>query len=370
MYFSVRVENDSLVLFLQGTWRVIQLNEVLLELNTFPWPNNHQLIIDGSTLSEIDTSSINTLLKFLSSRGNSFDIISWRGFSKRQQNLIDLVKTQWNLESSLKPRNMLGIIEQLGKGTLDVGVAIFDIFSFIGQTLTACWRLLSRPKLFRYKEFVVQLELACVNALPICSLVTFLIGLVVAYLFAGQFEKYGANIFIVDSVALAMCRELSPIIVAIIIAGRSGSAFTAQIGTMKISQEIEAMTVLGLSYMQVLVLPRVLALVIALPLLVFIGDLMGIFGGLAIANLQLGVTGSTFIDRLQAVLTARHVLVGLIKAPAFAFFIALIGCHLGLQVEDNARSVGLNTTATVVRSIVAVILLNAAFAIIFVKLGV
>ena len=157
---------------------------------------------------------------------------------------------------------------------------------------------------------------------------------------------------------------------AIIVAGRSGSAFTAHIGTMKLNEEIDAMQTIGLSPIRVLVLPRILALMVAMPLLTFIGDVVGIFGGMLISDLRLGISMTTFLNRLQVVVPVRSFMVGLIKAPVFAIFIAVIGCRLGLTVENNARSVGLSTTATVVRSIVAVILLNAAFAVLFVELGI
>jgi phospholipid/cholesterol/gamma-HCH transport system permease protein len=220
------------------------------------------------------------------------------------------------------------------------------------------------------KELFIQLEQCGLNAVPVVTLVMFLIGTVIAYLFAGQIEKYGANIFIVDGVTIAICRELSPVIVAIIVAGRSGSAFTAQLGTMKLNEEVDALFTLGLSRMRVLIIPRVTALFICLPILVAVGDLIGILGGIAVADFRLGVLPETFIQRMHEVLKIKHVMVGLIKAPIFAIFIAIIGCKMGLTVENNARSVGLNTTSTVVQSIVSVILLNAGFAVLFVELGI
>jgi phospholipid/cholesterol/gamma-HCH transport system permease protein len=202
------------------------------------------------------------------------------------------------------------------------------------------------------------------------ALVTFLIGVVVAYLSAMQLQKYGANIFIVDGIGLTMARELSPVLVAIIVAGRSGSAFTAQIGAMKINEEIDALQALGLSPIHVLVLPRLIALILAMPLLTFVGDVIGIAGGALIANEMLGITPITFYERLQTVLPLKAYLVGLGKAPVFAAVIALIGCRMGFRVENTATSVGINTTSTVVQSIVSVILLDAAFAVIFQKLGI
>jgi phospholipid/cholesterol/gamma-HCH transport system permease protein len=220
----------------------------------------------------------------------------------------------------------------------------------------------------RFKEVFQQLQHSLIFAIPIAALLTFLIGVVVAYLFSSQAVKYGGSIFIVDAVSIAMCRELSPILIAILVAGRSGSAFTAQIGTMKLNEEIDAMRVMGLRVMRVLVLPRVFALAIGMPLLVTIGSLAGIVGGMVVANFYLGITPNTFLDRMQSVLLIKHVYVGLVKAPIFAAFIACIGCYMGLTTEDNARSVGIHTTSTVVQSIVAVILLNAFFAVVLVEL--
>ncbi|MDH5343511.1 MAG: ABC transporter permease, partial [Betaproteobacteria bacterium] len=197
------------------------------------------------------------------------------------------------------------------------------------------------------------------------GLVTFLIGVVIAYLLGIQALQYGANVFVVDGVGLAMCRELSPLLVAVVVAGRSGAAFTAQIGTMKVQQEIDAISTLGLSPVQVLVIPRLVAIIIALPLLVFVGYIAGILGGMLICAVQLDITPLTFLDRMHSVLPTSAPVVGLVKAPVFAAFIAIIACRMGMLVARDARSVGLNTTSTVVQSIVWVILLDAVFAIIF-----
>ena len=193
-------------------------------------------------------------------------------------------------------------------------------------------------------------------------------GVVLTYQIALQLSSYNADIYIVDITGMVILREFGPLITAIIAAGRTSTSFTAQIGTMKLNEEIDAITTFGLSPMRVLVLPRVLALMLVMPLLVFIGDVTGILGSMLIADLKLNITGITFIERLRVVLTVKSFFVGLIKAPVFAMFIGIIGCRLGMKVEDNARSVGLNTTATVVESIVAVILLNAGFAILFSQL--
>jgi len=328
-------------------------------------PTGPTLVLDGRELEEIDTASAMLLFRSFRTAGNKF---SYENFKEEALNILKLVEAAFGEPKDLLQTPEYGLLARIGQKSSKTVTLIYHLLAFIGESWWEFWRAFRNPRLFRLKELFVQIELGGIDAIAIVSLVTFLIGIVIAYLFGIQIEKYGANIFIVDAVGLAICRELSPILAAIIVAGRSGSAFTAQIGTMKINEEIDAMKTLGLSPMQVLVIPRMLALMLSLPLLVFIGDVAGILGSMVIADLRLGITGVTFLDRLHAVLPVRSFMVGMIKAPVFAAFIAIIGCQLGLAVENNARSVGINTTATVVRSIVAVILLNAAFAIIFVEL--
>jgi phospholipid/cholesterol/gamma-HCH transport system permease protein len=242
--------------------------------------------------------------------------------------------------------------------------------AFIGLVALELAALARRPRLFRARETVSQFEDVCLDAIPVVSLVTFLIGVVVAYLLGVQAQRYGAGIFVVDGVGLAICRELAPLLAAVIVAGRSGAAFTAQLGTMKVQEEVDAISTLGLSPIQVLVLPRLVAIVVALPLLAFVGDLAGIGGGMVVGALQLGISPAAFIDRLHLTLPVSYVVVGLAKTPVFAAFIALIACRMGLAVARDARSVGVNTTSTVVQSIVWVIVLDAIFAVAFQFLGI
>ena len=242
--------------------------------------------------------------------------------------------------------------------------------NFLGEVLVNLFRALMTPTHVRLRELTAQFEQVCLNAIPVVALVTMLIGVVVAYLLGLQAEKYGANIFVVDGVGIGATREFAPIIVAVIVAGRSGAAFTAQLGSMRLNEETDAIRTLGLSPMDVLVLPRVIALMVAMPLLVFVGDVMSLLGAMLIAGPQLDITPTTFLARLQDSLAIKHVYVGLAKAPVFALFIALIGCHMGMTVRRDTRSLGIATTSTVVQSIVAVILLDAAFAVLFQELDI
>jgi phospholipid/cholesterol/gamma-HCH transport system permease protein len=266
------------------------------------------------------------------------------------------------------PRRPLTALGRFGKACVDMGELLAGHVEFFGRTLVELGSLALNPRRLRVHELFAQLGQVGVNAIPVVALVTFLIGVVMAYMLGLQAEKYGANIFVVDGVALGMAREFSPLIVATIMAGRSGAAFTAQLGTMKLTEEIDAIRTLGLEPAQVLVLPRVLALVITLPLLVFVGDIAGIAGAAMMANATLDISPHAFVSRLHVALAPRHYVIGIAKAPVFALFIAVIGCRMGMSVSRDTRSIGINTTSTVVQGIVAVILLDAIFAVIFQEL--
>ncbi len=354
------------MLILHGSWRLVNLREIYASLQGMR-RSRQPTVIDGSRLESLDTAGVMLICQKLVTDLKSVNL---RNFSPHHGSLLELVKDRLTQPIELDQERCSGTLSIMGRATEQAFKHIKDLICFLGQLGCALRDALLKPKYFRAKELTVQLEAVLLNAIPVVALVSFLIGVVVAYLYALQAEKYGANIFIVDGIGLAMSRELSPILTAIIIAGRSGSAFTAQIGTMKLNEEIDAIRTLGLSPLQVLVLPRVLALMLAMPLLVFIGDLLGILGGLIIAQIFLGITPVTFIERMQQVLYVKHIFVGLSKAPVFAAFIALIACMMGLSVENNARSVGLNTTSTVVQGIVAVIILNAIFAVVLAQLGI
>jgi phospholipid/cholesterol/gamma-HCH transport system permease protein len=267
------------------------------------------------------------------------------------------------------PRRRHGALAVLGMHALDFRGLMVGHLDFFGRSAVALGDIARRPRALRLKELAAQFQHICIAAIPVVVLVTSLIGVVLAYLFGLQAEKYGANIFVVDGVAIGMSRELSPIIVAVIVAGRSGAAFTAQLGTMVLTEEIDAIRTLGLSPMQVLVIPRFLALVVALPLLVFVGDVSGLAGAMTVANPLLDITPTTFIERVHSELRVEHVIVGLVKGAVFAAFIAIIGCRMGMTVSRDSRSIGISTTSTVVQCIVAVILLDAFFAILFQELG-
>lgn len=379
-----RVEADAGTrrLHLNGVWRLPRLVELQGSLDSLPLgPARHapalagagaggaSLALDGSGLEAIDTAAALLLLRHLEEAGIAADAIVLEGFTDSHRRIVEVVRERLPVAGPLHALLPRGLLGQLGATSVAVGRLIGGHVAFLGLVTVEIGRLPVRPAAFRPRELGSQLRQVCVSAIPVVVLVTFLIGTIVAYLLGQQAEQFGASIFVVDGVALGMVREFAPIIVATIVAGRSGAAFTAQLGTMKLNQEIDAIRTLGLSAEQVLVVPRVLALMIALPLLVFVGDVAGIAGAMGVADLMLGITPTTFLERMQSALTERHYVIGLAKAPVFALVIAVIGCRMGLDVSRDTRAIGLNTTSTVVQCIVAVILLDALFAVLLQELG-
>lgn len=258
----------------------------------------------------------------------------------------------------------------LGRATTNLWREIKEFLSFIGENSVALFLSLQHPSSIRYAAIVKNIEEAGVRALPIISLTSFLIGVVIAYQGAVQLQKFGANIFIVDMIGISVTRELAPLITAIVVAGRTGSSYTAQLGTMKITEEIDAMRIMGFEPHRFLVLPRVIALMIALPLMIFFADIIGIAGGMIVSNIHLNISYAEFINRLQNVLEIKHVWIGLVKGPFFAWLIAITGCFRGFQVSRSTESIGRYTTISVVNAIFLVIACDALFSIVLTELGI
>lgn len=323
--------------------------------------------LDGGELSSLDTSGAHALLELLGRAGAVGQPLQLEAFKPAHRQVFDLVSRHLSAagEKMTRQRQQWGAVTKLGYAAVEAGRHVIGLMGFLGQLASEWLGHLRRPKSFRFKELTAQFETIFVDAIPIIMAMIFLLGVVFAYLLGVQAQKFGANIFVVDGVSAAVLREISPVIVAILVAGRSGAAITAQLGTMKVNEEIDAISVLGLSPFAVLVIPRIVALVVAMPLLVFLGDVSGLLGGMVVAKTQLGIDTHLFWDRLDKVLKLQTYLIGLGKAPVFGLFVGLIACRMGLTVARDARSVGVNTTSTVVQSIVAVIVLNAMFAILF-----
>lgn len=259
--------------------------------------------------------------------------------------------------------------EHIGESTVEIGREARNLVGFLGLTAVTLGRAVLRPGRIRFVSLISHLERVGLNALPIVGLLSFLIGVVLSYQGADQLRAFGAEIYSVNLVGVSVLREIGVLLTAILVAGRSGSAFTAEIGTMKVNEEVDAMKTLGLDVMEVLVLPRLLAVIIALPLLTFFADLSALVGGALMSLIVLGISLPQFLEQLRSYVTDATFWVGFIKAPFFAGLIGLVGCYEGLKVEGGADSVGRLTTKAVVESIFLVIVADAAFSILFSYLG-
>jgi phospholipid/cholesterol/gamma-HCH transport system permease protein len=366
-YAELQHDHDGAVLLLAGQWSLPRLAEIDADLGAVALPSL-PVKLDGTRLETLDTAGALTLLLRLTAAGTTIARLEVKPGHAR---VIEAVRARMDDEDAPLPRRRArGPLAALGYAAVKLGWKLHCHLEFLGRVLVALAEVARRPARLRWKELAAQLQHVCLEAIPVVALVSFLIGMVLAYLFGLQAEKYGASIFVVDAVAIGVSREIAPLLVAVIMAGRSGSAFTAQIGTMRLTEEIDALRTLGLSPMQVLVLPRVVASVFALPMLVFVGDVAALAGAMAISDPLLDVSALAFIGRVDSQLAFRHVAVGLAKGAIFGAAIALIGCRAGLVVKRDARSIGINTTSTVVQGIVWVILLDALFAVLLHELGV
>ena len=325
--------------------------------------------IDGAGVTQLDTNGAWLLLA--AARPQASDPMpELRAFQPQHLAILELIGRHSAASAAQPEPRRESVLALTGRGAQVMAENAVGLLDFIGRLSIELLALLGKPGGWRWREFAAQVRSVFVGAIPIVIGMLFLLGVVFAYLLGDQAQQYGANIFVVDGLLLSILREISPVIVAVLVAGRTGAAITAQIGTMKVTEEIDAITTLGLSPLAVLVIPRMLALLLAMPLLVFIGDIAGIAGGMLVAQQQLDISYYMFMDRLADVILLKTLLVGLGKAPVFAIFIALIACRMGLSVTRDARSVGANTTSTVVQSLISIIILNAIFAVMFVRLGI
>ncbi|MBM4139049.1 MAG: MlaE family lipid ABC transporter permease subunit [Nitrospira sp.] len=346
------------VVHCRGTWTLSHLDELERASGELRYPDARDVTYEAGEVTAMDTGGALVLQQSINSLRRTGRTVSLRGLKPEFAELVQLINTRVSLNHAAALRQD-GWQERLSQNLQRRQKAILDRLAFIGETTVAFGRLAMRPGSIRWKALMRVVELDGVRALPITGLLTFLVGVVIAYQGAEQLRKFGTNIFIVDLVGISLVREIAPLIVAILIAGRSGSAYAAEIGTMKVTEELDAIRTLGISPINLLVLPRVLALVIALPLLTVYADVMGVFGGMLIASGQLNVSFAEFLTRFEETVAVRHFLIGLAKVPFFAIIIALVGCYQGFQIRGGVDDVGRHTTISVVQSIFLVIVFDA-----------
>ncbi len=347
-----------------GAWTVQGIARLERRLEVLSWPGEGDLAFDGSAISALDTAGawlLHRTMRALERRGRN---VRMNGLRPEFSALLQLIASHHVTPEFTAPARA-GLLANIGQQTWRGLIGMSGMLSFIGESTLILLRSLVQPRRIRWRPILHNMQTAGFEALPIVGLLTFLMGVVIAYQGADQLQRFGANIFIADLVGLSMVRELSPLLTAIIVAGRSGSAYAAQIGTMKITEEIDALRTIGVGPTELLVLPKMLALIIALPLLTLYADVAGVLGGMLMARSKLDVSFDVFIDRLGDAVSLSSFLTGIGKAPVFAAIIALVGCYQGFQVSGSADSVGRQTTVSVVQSIFLVILADALFSVAF-----
>jgi len=331
------------------------------------WAQGSARVIDLGRVRQIDTAgawAVVTLERRLQAAGLSPKIT---GATPLQSDLISTLRRNMPTDSHVEapPPTVADLLEKLGRKSVSAVRKMLAIIGFLGRVVATIFGLFLRPRRIRWTAIVHHMHQVGLNAVPIVALMAFLIGVVLAFQGAAQLRQFGAEVFVVDLIAISVLRELGILLTAIIVAGRSGSAFTAAIGSMKMREEIDAMRTLGLDPVEVLVAPRVIALIVMLPVLGIIANFAGLFGGALMSWVELGVSPGVFQSRLVSNTGVWHLGVGLIKAPFFALIIGIVGCFEGMQVKGNAESLGHLTSTSVVLSIFLVITADALFSIFF-----
>ncbi len=371
--YKLSEEDGHLRLAVAGDWTVMTIGRLDSELRALD-PRQAGLILDVSQLGHIDTAGAfiidRTLNQLAEEEGQAPDI---EGANSVTLALLTQVRALTTFDAPAlddRPYGLGALFGRIGEGMAIALQEALSMLAFLGETLVTCARLIIRPARIRWTATVSVMEEAGLDAMPIVAFLSFFVGMVIAFIGSTSLSDLGATIYTVELVGISMLREFGVILTAIILAGRTNSAFTAQIGAMKMRQEVDAMKTLGLSEMEVLVAPRVFAMLIMLPILTFIGTLAGLVGGGVVGWLALGITPGTFIGRLHDFVPIQHFWVGMSKAPVFALVLALIGCKQGLDVGGSVQSLGKRTTTSVVQALFSIIVIDAIFAIFYMELDI
>jgi phospholipid/cholesterol/gamma-HCH transport system permease protein len=369
-----KLDQGGRTLAVGGAWTIAESARLDRELNAqFGAGKTGGVEIDASKISRLDSAGAWLLLRTYRALDGAGTRATGINLPELYRPLLESLDRAPKAEphKSRLPTGFRGRLYRIGRATMHAYNQTLSMLGYLGRVTVETGEAIAQPKhKFRVAAMLNQIEETGINALPIVGLLSFLIGVVLAYQGADQLKRFGAEVFTINLLGVGVLREIGGLITAIIVAGRSGSAFTAQIGTMRVNEEIDAMQTMGLNTVDTLVLPRIIGLVVALPMLTFFSDIMGLIGGAFMCYFQLGITIPVFMRQLNEAITVNTLMVGMIKAPVFAFVIALVGCYEGFQVERNAASVGMLTTRSVVEGIFLVIVMDAAFSVMFSVLGI
>ncbi|MCC5973815.1 MAG: MlaE family lipid ABC transporter permease subunit [Rubellimicrobium sp.] len=356
-------------LALEGALTVTTVSRLDAALQALP---AKAVTLDLGQVTRFDTAGAWAIVRFEQRLGQSGEVLGIENLSEQDGQLLATIRNSMpDVPDTPQPaRSIVDRVADLGQAvTVSLGYGL-ALMGYLGLFVARLGRSLRHPSEFRLTALVHHCHEVGVKAVPIVSLMAFLIGVVLAFQGSTQLRQFGAEVFVVDLIAISILRELGILLTSIIVAGRTASAFTAAIGSMKMREEIDAMRTLGLDPAMVLFVPRILALLLMLPILGLIANVMGLLGGAIMSWIELGISPAMFRTRLVEGTDVSHVFVGMVKAPVFALIIGIIGCHAGMQVESNAESLGRQTSNAVVAAIFAVIVADAAFSIFFSQLGI
>jgi phospholipid/cholesterol/gamma-HCH transport system permease protein len=329
-------------------------------------PDSKILTIDGGNIAVFDSAgalALKKCIETLQKRDNQIKLVN---FSENHQKMLNLIESKKDVLSYQLPKvKPEGVLYQIGKESENKLYQVDGLIILIGDLATRIFEAFTYWRRFHLPSIISNIDSAGLKALPIVGLLAFLIGVVLAYQMGLQLETYGANIFIAYLSGMAIFREFGPLITAIIVAGRTSSAFTAQIGSMKVNEEVDALMTMGLSPTELLVLPKVIGLLLVFPLLIFWADLFSVLGAMIMSKHMLGISFEDFLSRLKESVGLSQMMLGLYKAPAFSILIALVGCFQGFRVEASADSIGSQTTKSVVQALFLIIIADAAFSIVY-----
>ncbi len=371
---SSHITNNRPALAARGAWTARnagQLADLIAGLPQLAGGEKSQ-IIDMSGVKELDTFGAWSLQQLVTSRRALGETIEVTGLAERFTGLIEAVRQTRNETPVDPPREnaLAAWVEAVGRTTSEAGTDLKYLLNMLGAVGSALAATVKNPAAFRLTSTVHHVDRVAWQAVPIILLITFLIGCIIAQQGFFHFRKFGADQYVVDMIGILVVREIGVLLVAIMVAGRSGSSYTAELGSMKMREEIDALSTMGLDPVTVLILPRVTALIISVPILTFLGAMSALYGGGLVAWAYGGMSPDIYIARLQEAITLDHFKVGMIKAPFMALIIGIVACAEGLKVRGSAESLGLQTTASVVKSIFLVIVLDGLFAIYFTAIGI
>jgi phospholipid/cholesterol/gamma-HCH transport system permease protein len=368
-----RIDGGRLEFTAIGSWTTSHSEalETLVGSAALQIPAAPIVVIDMAGVRELDTLGAWVLERFMricSADGKEAQLV---GLPDHYRGLLDAIRRVNKRDAAPPPKQnrILAALNVIGQTLVDLKVDIIAFLEMVAALSLVIVRVLLHPTHFRFTSAVHHLYRVCWQAIPIIVLITFLIGCIIAQQGIFHFRKFGAESYVVDMVGILVLREIGVLIVSIMIAGRSGSAYTAELGSMKMREEIDALRTMGFDPVEVLILPRVVALVLALPILAFVGSMAALYGGGVVAWLYGDMSPAIFIARLREAISVTHFEVGMIKAPFMALVIGIVACAEGLRVKGSAESLGLQTTASVVKSIFLVIVLDGVFAIFFASIG-